>query len=311
MIGIDVGSRSLKLVQWDGKTLRRCCEELLPDNLFKNGRISSYDSLGVFLKSVIKDNKFSGRDCAVIIPAPYLMVRRLTLPVMTAQQLEMNLPYEFRDFLSDDKAEYLFDYALNAMVDDENGGKTMDIAAIAVRKEVIENYRSVCRAAGLRMRIAVPVESTYTNFIRAYGEQEREYCILDLGNTVTRIHFFKGFVHDATRIIEYGASHISALSKAAVGAHGGEIVRSDMSSMYMNIATEIRRAINFYSFNNRGSDITELWCCGGTAKYPELLSSITQATQLDIRSISEMLPAEFDRREDIDTFIQAFGAAIQ
>jgi len=311
MIGIEVGSNNLRLVQWDGKVVRRCVEYPLPENMYVNSRISSFELLSQCLQQAMREHKLSGREAAVIIPASYLMTRRLHLPLMTTQQLEMNLPYEFRDFLSSDKDAYIFDYAVNEISEDENGAKMMDITAVAARKDIIESYRSLCRSAGLKMTVALPIEVAYSNYIRKFGDIQREYCIIDLGNSKTRIYFYRGAVHEATRIIEYGTNHISQPVEATVGANAEIIARDSINAMYNIIATDVRKAINFYSFNNRESEISELYVCGAGVKYPELIDAIDQATQLDIREISDMLPADFDRREDLAMFIQAFSAVLQ
>lgn len=311
MIGIEVGSNNLRLIQWDGKIVRRCVEYPLPENIYVNSRISSFELLSECLQQAMREHKLSGREAAVIIPAAYHMMRRLHLPLMTVQQLEMNLPYEFRDFLNDDKDAYVFDYAVNEITEDENGAKMMDITAVAARKDIIESYRGLCRSAGLKMTVALPIEAAYSNYIRKFGDVQREYCIIDLGNSKTRVYFYRGSVHEATRIIDYGTKDVNQPVEAAVGANAEAIARDNINAMYNIIATDVRKAINFYSFNNRESEIHELYVCGSGVKYYDLIDAITQATQLEIRSISDVLPADFDRREDLSLFIQAFSAVLQ
>ena len=38
-------------------------------------------------------------------------LRNVTMPEMTAEQLVYNLPYEFRDYITDELKKYVFDYS--------------------------------------------------------------------------------------------------------------------------------------------------------------------------------------------------------
>ena len=194
MLGFDIGACELKLVQWDGSKVRRALTAPMPDNLVKNGVIISYPAMADFIKETARENRVSGRDCAVILPASHAFLRRITVPAMTEEQLRVNLPYEFRDFLTLDKDKYFYDYAVNSLDRDEEGTpKQLDLTAAAVPKEVIEDYRDMFRRAGFRLRTAIPVECAYANLLRAHGDTEgKEFSFLDLGHTAARLHIFSG-----------------------------------------------------------------------------------------------------------------------
>ena len=49
---------------------------------------------------------------ALVLPSTEVFTRELVMPAMTEQQLLYNLPYEFRDYLTEEKNKYFFDYSM-------------------------------------------------------------------------------------------------------------------------------------------------------------------------------------------------------
>jgi len=323
MLGFDIGACTLKIARWDGASVRGTVSAPVPDNLVNNGVILSYAAMADFIKETARENRLSGRDCAVILPASHAFFRRVTLPVMTAEQLRINLPYEFRDFLTMDKDKYFYDYAVNELVRDGEGGQ-MDLTAAAVPKEVISEYRDMFRRAGFRLRTAIPVECAYSNLLRArVGAGGREYSFLDLGHTASRLHIFTGTRFEATRVIDIGLSNLDEAIADAMGVdqhiaqaykisnHQDAQTLEGALGVYGAIALDTRKAVNFYGFNNRDSDLRNLWCCGGGIHIPALLDAISQSVELAIHDAAELLPPAAPGVEGLSACAAAIGAAIQ
>ncbi len=325
-IGFDIGACTLKIAKWDGAAVCETIAAPVPDNLVKNGMIVSYAAMADFIKETAKGNHLSGKDCAVILPAGHAFFRRVTLPAMTADQLRVNLPYEFRDFLTMDKDKYFYDYAVNDLEKDENGAVVqMDLTAAAVPKEVIGEYREMFHRAGFRLRTAIPVECAWSNLLRARKDEGevREYSFLDLGHTASRLHIYTGTRFEATRVIDIGLSNLDDAIADAMGVdqhiaqtykvsnHQGAQTLEGALAVYNAIALDTRKAVNFYGFNNRESDLKDLWCCGGGVHIPALLDAVSQSVELAIHDVSELLPPAAQGVEGLSVCAAAIGAAIQ
>ena len=74
-----------------------------------------------FLKEVKKEHGLKKGECGLVLPDEVTVCRSITLPAMTEKQLEVNLPFEFSDYISSDPQKYVYDYALQEMKCDENG----------------------------------------------------------------------------------------------------------------------------------------------------------------------------------------------
>lgn len=323
MIGFDIGACQVKLAVWDGSKVRRALSADTPDNLVKDGRIVSYAAMADFIKETLKKNKVSGRNCAVVLPASHAFLRRVSMPAMTVEQLKINLPYEFRDFLTMSKDKYFYDYAVNGVTRDEEGKPVqLDLTAAAAPKEVIGEYRDMFRRAGLRLRTAVPAECAYANLLRGRDEA-KEYCFLDLGHTAARIYIYSGARFEASRVIDIG---LEAVDRAIADSTGVDehLARSYKESdyqgaqnlesaqqVYQAIALDARKAVNFYGFSNRESNLQDLWFCGGGVHIPALRTVIGQAVDLHTHTVEELMPPAAEDAGDLTSFAAAVGAAVQ
>ena len=150
-LGIDIEDRFLKLVVMkDGKVLKTCLE-VMPDNIVMGGRIAAFHALSDYLRDTVRRNKIRVKDVAFALPSETYYIRRVKLPKMTATQLQINLPYEFHDYLQDDTDQYVFDYSVLSV--DE---KSMELLIAALSKRQVEQYKEMCKRAGLRLCKLVP-----------------------------------------------------------------------------------------------------------------------------------------------------------
>ena len=150
-LGIDIEDRFLKLVVMkDGKVLKTCLE-VMPDNIVMGGRIAAFHALSDYLRDTVRRDKIRVKDVAFALPSETYYIRRVKLPKMTAAQLQINLPYEFHDYLQDDTDQYVFDYSVLSV--DE---KSMELLIAALSKRQVEQYKEMCKRAGLRLCKLVP-----------------------------------------------------------------------------------------------------------------------------------------------------------
>ena len=257
--------------------------------------------------------------------------------MMDVDQLAVNLPYEFRDYLTQNKDKYWYDYSVNRIIEQEEASgdsqeaaeaaqkvQSLDLTAAAVEKQVIEDYRAMFRRAGLKLETAIPVECAYQNVIRRSGEYEgKEYCFLDLGHSSTRIYIYTGDIFETNRDIDTGlALADQAIAEACnVDIHVARSYKhtnykdcqtlEGCQNIFAEIGSEARKAINFYGFNNRESQLSDAYICGGGIHIPSLGTALGQNIELKFHSANELLKPVLDSEENATAFTAAIGAAIQ
>ena len=59
-------------------------------------------------------------------------MRRFEMPLMTEEQLRLNLPYEFHDYIGDEMDKYVFDYAMIQTKREDDGSSWCGVHEDAV-----------------------------------------------------------------------------------------------------------------------------------------------------------------------------------
>ena len=199
IVGLDIGENSVKMAYFVGRELKRTAKLELPDAMVSGGRILSMDAMADFLHDAAKGSGIPLTNAALVVPASEVYTRVITLPAMTEQQLFYNLPYEFRDFLTEEKSKYFFDYAVRRIVNDETGHpKEMELFACAILKTTVEGYRAMLHRAGFRLRVLTVTECAYGAVLGAYlrrmgaENDDRDRCIVSIGHRSTHLYIYHG-----------------------------------------------------------------------------------------------------------------------
>ena len=338
ILGVDIGHDQMKLaLVKDGQVLKTVsCQ--MPENLLKEGRIASPETMGELIRTTIKENKLRANYAAFVLPSSTVYVKNVEMPVMTVDQLKYNLPFEFNDYITGELKDYVFDYAVvdsegsegssgenTGSSSEEQEGETMELMAVGSPRAVLEDAQTVLRKAGLRLKIAAPGVCAYIALLRARQNSlegtGQEYGILDLGFQEIRMYMFRKDRHVATRVLETGLSlQDNVLADAySVDIHLAHTYlmtnfencqqREECLAAYENIAVDLMRALNFYRFSNPDSVLSDFWLCGGGAMITPLAETIGDMLGIMLHSADELIEGG-ESIEECNTFVQAIGVTM-
>lgn len=311
-IGLEIGSRTVKIVLCENNRLLDYIVEPLPEHYVKSGIITSIRAMAEYLRNVARTHKIKEKRCRLILPESLTYTRTVTMPAMTAEQLKLNVPYEFRDFIPGRKDHYIYDYSVMDMSYDEEGRPTeMKIMAAAVSRKVMDEYGQMIRMAGWKLEAAAPVAFVYSGMIREYERRNHfpkpgEYCLADMGYESVRLWFFKGDCLEAKREIPMGLEQIirAAADRKNVDIHVAEAyIRKNYqgiclepfcTELYHRIAAEIRRTLEFYSYRNPDSVLDTMYFCGGGSEISGMKEAVARHVPLKLADIETVtgLPGE-------------------
>ncbi|MEE3420432.1 MAG: pilus assembly protein PilM [Lachnospiraceae bacterium] len=316
-LGIAFGNSSLKLAQTSqDEKIVRCTAAPIPDGIMQGGRIAAWDGAADFLKETIKKEGFTAKHAAFVIPEEAIFQRRTTLPLMNTQVLQTNLPYEFHDFITDDKDAYYYDYSLITRTD-----KEMTLNAVAVSKKEMGRLDALCRSARLRLMQATPRSRAISNLFHQMAPDvvRNDFAVLDLGATGTRIDIYSGGFYQVTRTIETGGNAIrDAIARELdIDPHIAEVrLRENQDDVlglpscrdiYGSIAVDIMHAINYYVFEHHDNTLETMYYFGGNAHNGYLMSEIADIVPLELMPLSELKMSDCMDGEALVTSAPAIG----
>lgn len=321
--GVDIGDSSIKLAVYDGAVVTKVAIEPLPEGLVVDSRVVSHDAMADFIKSVVKNTGGVSKDVAFVVPGSDSLFRRLSLPAMTEKELKLNLPYEFRDYISQGKDRYVYDYAVLGMQTDAEGNpEEMDLLAVAASKQAISDYTEMFHRAGLKLKVALPEQAAYQNLVGGNPNALANCCVIDFSHHVTKLHFFLDGSYDVARVIEIGGIDIDRAIAHEFGVdehlagqykctnYEGAQLSEGARGVYQSIAVEVGRALNFYGFNNPNTSIEVAYCCGGGSLLKPLVQAVLEHADIRVASISDVLPPSQVPLEEALRCPAAIGAAM-
>ena len=302
MIGFEIGNSRLKMVESKGRISNYAVEDI-PNDMVRDGEVVQWEAMADFIKSCMKKNRFTVKKASIAVPDTVAYLRRTRMPAMSVTQLDYNLPYEFNDFITDDKDKYVYDYSMLELIKNDDGVvNDMDMLSVAAPKAIMIQYMQMFKKAGLKLVIAAPECWAMQNIFEYLTDnaKENDYAVLDLGSLSTRIYIFSHGVYEVTRRIDTACQTVTNIiaEKNSCDVHIAEIMlrenRNDLlnseecRNIYSRIAIDIMRAINYYTFENRDNNLEKIYYCGGGSAIEPLIQEIRDTIQLELVPLSDI-----------------------
>ena len=295
----------------------RLIAQRMPENMVHGGDVASPETMSRFLKSIREQEHVRERNCVLVLDTTQVYFRHVTLPPMTIPELQLNLPYEFRDYIQGNPEEYVYDYAVDAIERNEEGDVVrMDLYAAAASKPLVESYNQMLRKAGFKLKMITTAPMAYMRLLKAfveahnlYMEEGQDVVLVDLGHADVTVSLFRGLDYDSARTIEFGCDEfdnviadlkgIDPYTACSYKYTNFEGVLDDpaCTALCDRFALEVSKVVNFYNFSNPDREIGQLFFMGGGARIPQLTRAITDAIPVSTTSIEEILPDEAQGQE--------------
>jgi type IV pilus assembly protein PilM len=309
ILGVEISTRKIKLVQVSQGKPVRYSEKEVPDGCVRDGLIVTWDAMEEVLRDAVKEGHFSTKKAAIVIPDTACYVRRLVLPVMTESQLMVNIPYEFRDVIQDDKDHYTFDYSmigLNYVNEGDEKPNEMEMLGAAIQNDTLNHYMTLFARAGLKLVKATPRIMALQQLVCAISEDNltHDIAILDLGFHETKVDIFHNGNYEATRSIDEGMESVAnavaeklncdahIARQYLVSNHENVLASDECKDVYSHISVEIMRAINYYTYENPDNNLEKLYYNGFGSWIQPFIQEIANSVSLTLIPLSS-----FDEEE--------------
>lgn len=308
MIGFDIGSDRLK-ISVAKKDAMELHEIRLPERMVENGEVLAPNAFSDFLKKLRKDLNLPRGKAALVVPASQAICRLVTMPKMTEDQLLLNLPYEFSDFIHGEPERYYCDYALCEELPGEAGpddgeDQRLTMMAAIIAKDQSYGYIRMFAQAGIKLDLLLPQEMCLLQIAEAHRQQSptapREYCFVDLGYTATRVTVISGDRVQAVRQINAGGQ---ALDRIVAEELGVDVFLADSykrknyqnilehprcMDLYGTIAVELLKVFNFYQYAFRDNNLEGIYLIGGGANIKPLRQVIADTLSVPLYAPGEL-----------------------
>ena len=153
VVGLDIGSSAVKAVELraEGKAFRVAAfgtQPVPPDSIVDGGIIDASAVAGA-IRDLFESNKaIKAKDVCASLSGNAVIVKKITLPVMTAAELDESIFWEAEQYIPFEIHDVNLDYQILDPGTGPDSGGSMEVLLVAAKKEKIEDYTGVIVQAG-------------------------------------------------------------------------------------------------------------------------------------------------------------------
>jgi type IV pilus assembly protein PilM len=268
LLGLDIGASSIKACLLKetkkGLFLQSFDHVELPAEAIVEGAVMNSGALVDAVREIVTRNKIKVNECALAVSGYSVIIKKITLPLMTREELDESIQWEAEQYIPFDINDVYLDVEI---LSQRVAQGQMDVLLVAAKKETVNDYTTVAREAGLDPVVMDVQACCLQNMFEAsYGAQQGTTVVLiDVGAAVTNINVLSDGVTTFTRDIsmagnlfteeiqkQLGITYEEAEAYKRGGTEGGSgVVPLEVERVCEQVADaiagEVLRSLDFYA----------------------------------------------------------------
>jgi type IV pilus assembly protein PilM len=319
-VGLDIGSSAVKLCVLKetkrGLELQAFDHTSLPPETIVDGALMNATVVADAINELLNRNKVRHKETALSVSGNTVIIKKITLPLMTQEELEESIQWEAEQYIPFDINDVFIGFEVLAPRTEQG---QMDVVLVAAKKEMINDYVAVCHETGLNpMVVDVDAFALQNMYEVNYGFHENETVVLlDVGNSVVSMNVVTEGITVFTRDLSIGGSDITEEIQKQLnityreaemykmgqspGGGGDEVLPQEVENIIQNkaedMANEIQRSLDFYAATAADSNVDKIVASGGTAAIPSLIRTISRISGVPAEVANPFRNINYDERK--------------
>ncbi|RII30670.1 MAG: pilus assembly protein PilM [Geobacter sp.] len=325
VVGIDIGSSSVKLVQL--KDLKGVYQLLnigivpLPPEAIVDNSLMDSASIVSAVKNVVASLGIKVKDVACSISGNSVIIRKITLPAMPSEELEDQITWEAEQYIPFDINDVNMDFQI--LSPDNIDPTKMNVLLVASKKDIINDYVAVFHEAGLQLSVVDVDSFTVQNAFEANHDANPDevLALINIGASVMNINIVKAGVTLFTRDVQMGGNlyteeiqkqlGLSSIESESIKllAHetGNSALMEVLDKVNVAITQEIRRSLDFYNSTANDDKIARIFVSGGCSKVYNLVESINEKLGLPVEMINPFAKLKYNEKDFDPEYLHEIG----
>ena len=325
VIGIDIGSSSVKLVQL--KDLKGSYQLMnagivpLPPEAIVDNTIMDNSSIVNAVQSLVTSLGVKVKDVACSISGNSVIIRKITLPIMPVEELEDQITWEAEQYIPFDINDVNMDFQI--LSPDSVDPSKMIVLLVASKRDIINDYVAVFNEAGMILSVVDVDSFAVQNAFELNHDVGTEdvLALINIGASIMNINIIKDGTSLFTRDVQMGGNLYTEEIQKQLGVSGFEAesmkILADEANNYEllevltkvneTIAQEIRRSLDFYNSTASDDRITKVFVSGGSSKGFKFIDSISEKVGLPVEMINPFAKLKFNEKDFDPEYLQEIG----
>src|SRR5687767_10366839 len=296
--------------------------EPLPPEAIVDGAIMDSGAVIDAIQRLFSSQKIKTNDVATSVSGNAVIVKKISLPQMSAEELAESIHWEAEQYIPFDIQDVSIDYEV---IEGGGSGGNMDVLLVAVKKDKISDYTSAISQAGKTPSIVdVDVFALQNCYDINYGiDAGRVVALLNVGASIMNINIVKGPVSIFNRDIAVGGNqYTDAIQKdpnlsfeqaealkrgQRVDGAAPENLTPILQAVPENIALEIQKTFDFFKATSSEDRIDRIMLAGGTSKVNGLRDLLADRFEASVELMNPFNAVTYNPREFDPDFMNELG----
>ncbi|MGC9963859.1 MAG: type IV pilus assembly protein PilM [Syntrophobacteraceae bacterium] len=326
LVGLDIGSHSVKLVQVNTGGIKPKLLSMgiapLPRDSLVEGRVAKPEVMANVIRQLATHLDIKKKQVATSISGYDVMIKKIELPTMTEDELEARMHSELGQYIPYNIDEVDVDYQIVDVSTDRPN--FMDVLLVAAKKESISDFNNILRLAGFDPFVVdVDFFALSNSFEVTYGFEDKRIALLDIGANKSVMNIAQKGVPIFTRSISIGGNQITEKLKeffnipfeeaemVKLGEVPGKYPARELEEIFVSTVsdwvTECRRAVDFYYHNFPDQSVDSLYLSGGSCRIPGLDKVLRENMEIPVEIFNPLSRIQYDTKQFDQAYVDYIG----
>lgn len=304
LIGVDISSVSIKLVELSddgrgGYKLEGYATQPLPKGAMVDGNVSDLEKVIDVMRLAWKLLGTREKRVALALPTAAVISKKVQMAAgLREEDMEAQVEAEANQYIPFSLDEVNIDFQVLGPA--ANNPEEVEVLIVASRKEKIEDRVAVAEGAGLKALVmdveSYATEAAYSLVANQLPNAGREQTVMiaDIGAAMMHVNVLYDNKSIYTREQSFGGGQLTqeiqsrfglSLEEAEIAKRKGGLPDSYelevLQPFMLSIATEIARALQFFTSSTQYNRVDHIVLAGGCAAIPGLDVAVQSHTQIN------------------------------
>src|SRR5215207_1508979 len=316
LVGLDIGSSSVKAVELQGKPGSLSLASLgfapLQPDTVVDGQIMELNDVSHVISSVFQSQQIKTERVAAGVSGSSVIVKNIIVPQMTREELEESIDWHAEEHIPFDISDVSLDYQVVG-----SGPDSLHVLMAACKRDFVANLKQAIQLAGKQPAVidvdAFALQNCYE--VNYQPPANMVVALLNVGASTMNINILRGVRSVFTRDVSVGGNQYTSVLQKELGLtyeqaelvkRGGEApasvqaaeIEGALESVSDMLALEISKTFDFYRATADDNDgtVQKILISGGGSKLKGLPEFLSNRFEMPVERLDPFRQIKVDAR---------------
>lgn len=300
MVGIDIGSKTIKIVEIERETngfILSASGVVGYSGTPIEKMVDEKEMVGIaqVIKKLHAEAGVTSKEIVISIPEPLVFTRSIKFPLLTDSEIASAVKWESEQYIPIPVSEAIIQHSILQRNETSSPPEVL-VLLVAAPRITVEKYVKVVTLAGLTV---VAVETELIALTRALAPIDKTVILVDIGAGSTDIAIAKNGLLSFSRSIPIAGEAFTRAVSQGLGINATQAeeykktygladkqlegkIKGALDPVLRLVVDEIKKAINYYQTEEKGDAPSAIVVSGGTSGMPEIISMLSGLTGMEV-----------------------------